>query len=199
MSALKPSPAPETVEDLTDEFVRTAMATTDHYARRIARTLRLPETDIDDLRQDLLLEVLRRGVRFDPARAAWVTFVEMISRHAAADLATRLVQARRTHGGSIDAPVVMPDGSRLSLTEVLSEEDGLAALWNGPVDPFLDVERRIDLERFINALPDHLRRLCRLLQTETPAVAQRLSGASTAAFYRDLQDLRMRLRAVGLG
>ena len=199
MGALKPSPVAETVEDLTDEFVRIAMATTDHYAKRIARTLRLPETDIDDLRQDLLLEILRRRIRYDPARAAWVTFVEMISRHAADDLANGLVQARRTDGGSIDAPVVMPDGSRLSLTEILSEEQGLAAFWSGPVDPFRAVDQRIDLERFINALPDHLRRLCRLLQTETPAVAQRLSGASTAAFYRDLQDLRMRLRAVGLG
>jgi RNA polymerase sigma-70 factor (ECF subfamily) len=199
MGALKPSPVPDTVEHLTDKCVRVALSTTDHYAKRIARTLGVPETDIDDLRQDLLLEVLQRGLRFDPARAAWVTFVEMISRHAADDLANRIVQARRADGGSIDAPVVMADGSRLSLSEILSEEDGLAALWNGPVDSFLAVERRIDLERFINALPDQLRRLCRLLQTETPAVAQRLSGASTAAFYRDLQELRMRLRAVGLG
>jgi hypothetical protein len=66
-------------------------------------------------------------------------------------------------------------------------------------DPFADVDRRIDIERFVERLPDGLRRLCRLLQTEQPADAQRLSGLSKSEFYRQLDDLAMRLRAVGLG
>jgi RNA polymerase sigma-70 factor (ECF subfamily) len=61
------------------------------------------------------------------------------------------------------------------------------------------VDRRIDIERFVERLPDSLRRLCRLLQTEQPADAQRLSGLSRSEFYRQIDELAMRLRAHGLG
>ena len=82
---------------------------------------------------------------------------------------------------------------------MLSEVDGLGALWSGHHDPYGEIEQRIDVERFVDSLPDSLKRLCRLLQDEPPAEAQRLSGLSKSDFYRQLDELAMRLQAVGLG
>lgn len=153
MDAFLSSPVPSRIDDLTDEFVEVTLATADHYAKRIARTLNLPASDIDDVRQDLLVEVLRRYVRYDPTRAAWTTLVELITRHAAGDLATDLMQSRTAEVGSIDDVVVAPDGSRTSRGELLSNQDSLAAIWSGVLDPYAAAEQRIDLERFITGSP----------------------------------------------
>lgn len=189
----------EEVRKLTEEFVRVATITAFHYARRIGRTLGLGPDDIADVRQELLLEVLRRFGYFDPARAAWTTFTHMVIRHAAAGLADRIADAQRVDGGFLDDLTVQRRGASVRLTDVLAASDGLSAAWSGVHDPIADIEKRLDLERFIEDLPDGLRCLCRLLQTEMPADAQRLSGLSKSEFYRQVEELGMRLRAVGLG
>jgi len=183
---------------LTDDLVEIAIAKADYYARRISRSLDLPRIDIDDLRQDLLVEVVRRAHAYASERAAWSTFVELVVRHAAGDIASRLIQERTIVRGSIDEPVAGADGAPVSRGELFSSDAGMGAFWAGPPDPFVTVENRIDLERFVQSLPESLRRLCDLLQAETPTVAQRLSGLSPAEFYREIADLRMRLRTIGL-
>src|SRR5512132_4114489 len=100
------------VRGMTEEFVQVAMETAAHHARRIARTLRLGREDVADLRQELLLEVLRRVV-FDRERAAWTTFVTMIIRHAADDLADRFACLQWQAGGSLEDWVRTPDGARV--------------------------------------------------------------------------------------
>jgi hypothetical protein len=142
--------------------------------------------------------VVRRAPGFDPARAAWPTFIDMIIRHAADAVAARLVCGQRHNAGFLDDLTTRCHGVRVRSTEVVSEGEGLGALWSGAGDPFAEVDRRIDIERFVERLPGALRRLCRLLQSEQPADAQRLSGLSRSEFYRHLDELAMRLRAFGL-
>jgi DNA-directed RNA polymerase specialized sigma24 family protein len=190
--------AEEAVTQRTDAWVQLASTTASHYARRIVRSLGLAAEDLADLRQELLLEVVRRAPRFDPARAAWPTFIDMIIRHAADELAARLVCGQRHNAGFLDDLTTRRHGVRVPLTEVVTEGEGASALWSGAGDSFTEVDRRIDIERFVERLPDGLRRLCRLLQTELPADAQRLSGLSRSEFYRQLDELAMRLRAFGL-
>ena len=195
------SAATEVREDLagmTEACLRVANATAGHHARRIARSLGLAAADVADLRQELLLELVRRADAFDPSRAAWATFIDMIIRHAADGLAARLAYGKRLNAGFVDDLTTRRNGTRVRLTEVLTDGDGMGALWSGVGDPFAEVDRRIDIERFVQSLPDGLRRLCRLLQTEQPADALRLSGLSKSEFYRQLDELAMRLRAIGL-
>jgi DNA-directed RNA polymerase specialized sigma24 family protein len=117
--------AEDEVRGMTEEFVRVAMETAAHHARRIARTLRLGREDVADLRQELLLEVLRRAIVFDQSRAAWTTFVSMIIRHAADDPADRFACLRRQSGCSLEELVRTRDGARVRRRELLSEADGL--------------------------------------------------------------------------
>ena len=202
---IKPVPVPipddgvEQAVRLTDEYVATAHKTAEYYARKLARTLGLAAADVEDIRQDLLMEVLIRCQRFDSQRAAWITFVDLVVRHEADDLAARLKVARDVDGGSIDDPVSSGDGRIVPLSDTLEDTEGMASQWSSPKNPFAAVELAIDVERFMAGLPEHLHGLCRLLMTESATDAQRLSGFSTARFYRLLYELRMRLRAIGLG
>lgn len=184
---------------LTDEFVRIALAKADHHARTLARRLGQTGADVDDLRHDLLLEVVRRARAYSARRAAWSTFVELVVRNAAAELASRLIEERRVVSRSIDEPIAQTAGVALTHGNILPTDAGMAAFWGGVPDPFVAAENRIDIERFVQGLPSALQRICRLLQTETPTVAQQRSGLSPAEFYREVHELRMRLRAIGLG
>jgi hypothetical protein len=86
--------AEDKVRGMTEEFVQVAMETAAHHARRI------------------------RG------RAAWTTFVTMIIRHAADDLADRFACLQRQAGGSLEDWVRTRDGARVRHREVVPEADG---------------------------------------------------------------------------
>jgi len=161
------------------------LAAADRCARRIGRTLRLPPPDIGDVRQELLLELVRRAPRFD-GQASWPTFAKLVIRHAGQDVADRLVRERGRHGGSIDD------------TERTSEDDGLAAWWTGGAAGAGAIHQRLDIQRFLEGLPPRLRRLCHLLAEEDHADALAGSGFSRSEFFRQIHELRMRLRAFGL-
>lgn len=181
---------------LSPEQVRIGMAAADCWARRIGRSLQLPAADISDVRQDLLLALLRRSQGFD-GRAGWSTFVHLVIRHAGQDLADRLVRQRARHGGSIDEWVCV--GERMVPRHaVLAEEDGIGAWWSGGQARAAAIDLGLDVERFVAALPQQLHRLCRLIAHETPPAALAQSGLSRSEFYRRTHELRMRLRSFGL-
>jgi Sigma-70 region 2 len=95
--------SPETanrIDDLTHEFVQIALAAADYYARKIARSLKLPAADLEDVRQDLLVEVLRRARSYDAGRAAPATFIELVTRHAGRGAPPWRVPARSPHSAA---------------------------------------------------------------------------------------------------
>jgi DNA-directed RNA polymerase specialized sigma subunit len=52
----------------------------DYFARRLRR--RFPRLEADDLRQELILQLLRSSKRFDPQQATRKTFVDRVLRLA---------------------------------------------------------------------------------------------------------------------
>jgi DNA-directed RNA polymerase specialized sigma24 family protein len=166
---------------LTPERLSILQKSADYHARRVASWILDASADVEDVRQTLLLAVWARVAQFDPVRASWSTFIDLLVRHAAWDHAKQCLQSRR-------------------FTVTSLEDRGHSILHDEGEhqDPFAVVRASVDVERMIESLPDHLRRLCRLLQLESSSVAQRLSGLSPAEFYRHVQDLRMRFRSLGL-
>lgn len=101
-------------------------------ATRLCRRLRLSPSDRDDLRQQLLVDLIRRLHGFDPARGSLGAFAGVVMRHESARIATRMMRERQAHGGpllSLDAPTA--DGGTLG--EALSDKDSLAT-WHGPAN-----------------------------------------------------------------
>ena len=153
-----------------------ASATAEHFAQKVGKRRGLSQADREDLRQDILLALVRRAHGFAGARGAWSTYVKLVAQHAVADL--EHVRAR--------VPLV-------------ADIDGLALDIADPHDLRHDVVLRLDLARTLDALPPHLVAVIALIAEHgSVAAAQRVSAIPTCAFSRHIADIRMWLRVAGL-
>jgi len=152
------------------------------HARRLAHRLGLAGDHADDLRQELLLDLLERRARFDPERSPFTAFARMVMRHHAATLADRLVRELRRP--------LKP------LVEDLADldEDTDDRPTDGVVDPMLATAvERLDLARTLDRLPEVLRAICAALEDHPTTDAAGTYPASRATFYRRLAELRLEL------
>ena len=150
-------------------------------AAQLVRSLRLPNHHQDDLRQDLLVDLLRRLKKFDPERGTLGAFAGKIVRHRASGLAARI---RREHRHFV-ALEEMP-------AEVLVRPEWA---W----EPFPDVERAMDRKRAQETLTAAERALWVALNERSPSQAS-LGGQapSRASRNRRLRSLRLTLIMAGL-
>jgi hypothetical protein len=76
-------------------------------ARRLHRKLMLPAADLDDLRQDLLVDLICRLPGFDARRGSIGAFANIVLRNQSSRIAIRHHRQRKIQGGtvlSLDAP-----------------------------------------------------------------------------------------------
>jgi DNA-directed RNA polymerase specialized sigma24 family protein len=104
----------------------------DYFARRLRR--RFPRLEADDLRQELILQLLRSSKRFDPQQATRKTFVDRVLR-----LAVR------------------------HLTRTALREYRPAPLEESLVDRPRDLDLMVEVGETIARLPPRLQRICREL------------------------------------
>ena len=168
----------------------------DAAAMRLRRRVRQPRADLDDLRQDLLLDLIRRLPAFDARRGSIGAFAGIILRNQASRIAARIRTDRRACGGrllSLDAPGI--DGRPLG--DRLGEDDGLAA-WHGECAAIEDmIERRIDLARALGALEARDLWLCAAMADCSVRNLVERGLGSRATLYRRLRNLRCVLSANG--
>jgi RNA polymerase sigma-70 factor (ECF subfamily) len=168
-------------------------------ARRLHRKLVLPAADLDDLRQDLLVDLICRLPGFDARRGSIGAFANIVLRNQSSRIAIRHHRQRRAQGGtvlSLDAPV---SGGTESLGCMLAEADSLAA-WHGQDRSAVDdAETHHDLARALGDLPEDARGLCAALGTCAVAEIVDRTGTSRSALYRHIARLRLDLAMRGLG
>jgi RNA polymerase sigma-70 factor (ECF subfamily) len=173
----------------------TAIAEADAAATRLHRRLGFLATDSDDLRQELLVDLLRRLPAYDPARGPLGAFAYVVLRNQASRIANSAIRERRRWGGaliSLDAP----NSDGVTLGERLSDE---VALDGWQTQPGVGgVERRIDLVLAVNRLAGRDQALCRGLARESVDALAKQRFGSRAGIYRRLQELRCQLAAYGL-
>lgn len=171
----------------------------DLAARRLVRRLWLTGADLDDIRQDLLADLLARLPAYDPARGGLGAFAGMVLANRATRIANRVRRERRLYGAaptSLDQ--AMPTGEGLTLGDLIAEADGLPALWGQPVDAFAAVDRRLDVERGLGALEPDDGALCAALsRTSIERLAADGQGARSS-LYRRAKNIRLALMAAGL-
>jgi RNA polymerase sigma-70 factor (ECF subfamily) len=171
----------------------------DAQARRLLRRLRLPRTEIDDIRQDLLVDLIARLPAFAPERGSLGAFAGVVLRNHATRIAARIKRERAAFGAvpvSLDEEHPGRDGAtRGALT---AAEDGLSTWLGQPVDAFAAVEQRLDVERGLGTLDPRDGALCAALaHTTIERLAARGRG-SRSTLYRRLEDIRLALTAHGL-
>jgi hypothetical protein len=107
----------------------------DAAAARLRRRLRLSRADQDDLRQDLLLDLIRRLPAFDARRGSIGAFAGIVLRNQSARIAARVARDRRAGRPAAVAGCAAGDGSSLAirLSEPTACPPGMAtAGWSKP-------------------------------------------------------------------
>jgi RNA polymerase sigma-70 factor (ECF subfamily) len=171
----------------------------DVAARRLIRQLRLPRVDLDDLRQDLLLDLIARLPAFDPERGSIGAFAGIVLANRATRIANRVRRERRIFGPvPVSLDETIPDSDGLTRGDLVAEGEGLAAYFGQPVDAFAAAERRLDLERGLGSLDrDDGALSAALSQTTVDRLAANGRGARSS-LYRRVRDIRLALAAVGV-
>jgi RNA polymerase sigma-70 factor (ECF subfamily) len=185
---------------LSPSLLRELDRQVDHIARKLARAYRLPRHDYEDLRQDLITDLLARIKGFDPRRGSLGSLATTILRHRATRIAAQIYRHRRLFGPvpvSLDAP--HPEADGVVRGELIPEDEGIAAIWGARCDPSLDIERRIDLERALSILDDRDRQLAEALSRESAGALAQHGFGSRSELYRRTGKIRLDLLAAGIG
>lgn len=176
--------------------VRVLLREADIAARQLVRQFQLPLHERDDLRQDLLVDLLTRIRSFDPLRGTFGAFVGTIIAHRAARLKKRIRRRLERQCVSIDETI--PGGSALTWAEALSDDGGSFAVVGHLSDRFSQIHHRLDIERALGSLRPADLRVCAELLDQTPTEVCRLAQRSRATFYRDLKEIRLKMMMTGV-
>lgn len=177
---------------LDQRDLRTLMGAAAYQARRVARTLKLSQSDREDAEQEILLALLERRRFFDPARGPWAPFAHRIARQAAQSVADSLVAARKLDAVPLDQPAV-------EMTLRQDEPATLAeTIQDSAAHTEADILDTLSLIFFVSRLPPELRHVAEaaMIADGDLADAQRASGLSSSEFYRRLREIRYRMFTV---
>ena len=184
---------------ITSADLSTLIAEADTAACRLRRKLVLPAVDHDDLRQDLLVDLICRLPGFDARRGSIGAFANIVLRNQSSRIAMRHHRQRRAQGGSLLSLEVPLAGAREPVGDTLTEDDGLAAWYGQTCCAAAVTELHHALQAALARLPAEDRRFCAAL-AHRPVTALAAEGfGSRSALYRRLADLRHVLTAHGLG
>ena len=169
-------------------------------AQKLAKTGNLPGLEAEDIRQELLLHLVKRHPSYDPTRAGYETFADRVLANRIATLAapTSAIQGNRTWV-DIEAPVQKKDGEgTVPLSETLGDA---AALFNAPqrssdeaICLIIDVRRLIASLTYpcqlvaLAILEFDLNEIPRLLGLHRSTVHDRIRAIRKAAFDLGLED-----------
>jgi RNA polymerase sigma-70 factor (ECF subfamily) len=155
-------------------------------ASRLIATAGFRRDDREDLRQEIILDLLRRTPRFDSARGDWHGFVRGVFRHRSIGLITQ----HRRRRWEVLAGDLGPaeDGN----------DDRLDALdCRRRTDPARVSQLRLDVRRVVAGLPPRLRSLADVLgQVPVTEVCQH-TGRSRATVHRMTVQIRAAFLAAG--
>jgi RNA polymerase sigma-70 factor (ECF subfamily) len=171
----------------------------DRVARRTRHRLGLPEQDLDDLRQDLLLDLISRYPTFDRERSPLEAFAHMVATHRASRIGRAVWRERQIYGCSplsLDASLAGDDNAVVG--DLFSENQGLAALFGQTFDVEGEVATSTSLDIGLSGLAAEDQRLCAALVTSTIDQLAASGHGARASLYRRLKDIRMTLLAHGV-
>jgi RNA polymerase sigma-70 factor (ECF subfamily) len=184
---------------ISPEDLKFLLHEADLVAHRLTQTLRLSRGDIDDVRQDLLADLIARLPAFDAERGSLGAFANVVLTNRAHRLAERVRRERRLFGAeplSLDEVAEAAEG--LTRGDLTLEADGLAAFFGQPVDRSAIAEQRIDAERVLGLIEPDDRSLCAALSHTTIDRLAASGRGSRASLYRRVKEIRFAFTAYGL-
>jgi len=184
-----------------DGFDEYAVKLIRHKARQLVGKFGFTQSDLEDLEQDLMLDLLHRLHKYDPARAQRNTFIDRIINHRVATIIEARKAGMRDYRlctCSLNDPLEDDDGRTIERGETIDQDDYL--LRTGKLSR-TESELRdllIDVRRSIDKLPPDLRELIRRLSTETVTEISRATGIPRGTIYDLISKIRTFCEDAGL-
>lgn len=176
---LQATPTAESNVHLLDDY---AISRIDYRVSRLTRRLRLGSSDAEDLRQDMVVVLLKAAPQFDPTLSRRRTFINrVLDQHYKHVLRYRLSRQRTI------SPLRVGGGC-----EPLANDPR----YGEPTEQD-QLELRMDLETLLQAMPAPLRRVAMLLQTQKPCEVAESLGVHRATVFRAIQKIRALLMDAG--
>lgn len=169
----------------TDVIGDYALKRIDYKVGLLASMYRLSDADRDDLRQDMMIELLKAAPRYRPERAKWATYVCRVLDIYFKQYCRQ--QSRRRTRGSFAS---FANHERRGRTIVGIGADDVR-------DEIDRLETRLTVETVLAGLPPKLRRFCQLLKEHSLAEVRRIMGIPHTSAYRMIDRLRRRFRDAG--
>lgn len=172
-----------------------------HRVRQLARTEGFAAQDIEDIRQDLIVDLLKRLPKFDPSKATCNMFVaRIIDRKVAALIRDRNCEKRNPRREECSLNECVDDGKGGSVERIQTIAADETDRWLGRQarSDQETAELALDVEEVLKRLPDNLRRLCEFLKTGSIADAARAMGVPRTTLHDHVKQLREVFEAAGM-
>jgi RNA polymerase sigma-70 factor, ECF subfamily len=158
-------------------------------ASLLVATARFTPDDWGDLRQELVLDCLRRSPKFDPTRGDWHGFVRGVMRNHATVLAVR---KRRRCQREFLAGDLLQNQPGTGDAPITTFEESLMCNFDQAL------QTSIDLERVLGKVPAPLRILAFLLSEMSVKEISKRTGKSRSRVYQMTVQLREACLRAGL-
>jgi hypothetical protein len=178
-----------------NDYLQAAQNAAATRAYQLAARTGMSREDREEIKQELLTDLLAQSQHYDSTRGSLGTFTGVVSKNRATELLDRY----------------MKDKKHLTFVSTVAANDGSEEQWNlldkGDVIPLWAVDDDLfdlsmalrDLDKAVRCMNTEQQNLFELLLTEADmASACRAYHGSAATFYRRVSDLKMHLRMFGI-
>ena len=188
-------------EHFNEETISYAKNLIHYKAQQLVGLAGLTESDLDDIKQEMWADLLRRFSWFESDRAKLETFIDRILSNCAANIIRhRCGDGRdyRLEGESLSHETEDADGQAVEFSQTLAadvHDFRTGAVTRAATEEF---ELASDVETVLAKLPAPLRELCQLLKTEQISTAAAKLGITRHEANERLAQIREHFEHAGL-
>ncbi|NLF33253.1 MAG: hypothetical protein GX591_20500 [Planctomycetes bacterium] len=175
-------------DDVTDVHIDDyALTEIDFRLRRLGRQFGLSDHDLEDIRQDMVIELWSAQKRFNPRKARRRTFISRVLDRFVLYLTRQLCTRQRR-----------PAENAVSFDDLDSRFEPRVNNTNpGELDEQALRELQLDVATLIDRLPADLQPVCRVLMHTPGRAAARELGIGKSTLYRAIAEIRTHFTAMG--
>jgi len=158
-------------------------------------------SDMEDIEQEMILDLLQRLSKFDPSRAKQNTFIAKVVEHKVVNLIEAQkagVRDYRLYSHSLNDVVKDEDGKQIQKIETVSRDEYFFSIGKYACSQEELDALSIDIKRIISTLPENYRILCDRLQKENVSEVSQNTGIPRGAIYDLINKLKSILTDAGI-
>ena len=184
-----------------DEIVTYTLKRSSFKAKQLIGKYGFSKDDVEDIRQELVLDVLQRLPKFNRTRAGLKTFISRLLDNHIAHLIKHREAGRRDHRRvecRLDDWQRDKDNLWTCLGETITEEEALDRLGCRRLSSQERIDLALDTVTLLDLLSKRDRKLCLQLQTRTVSELSRQTGVVRTRIYERLRAIRQKFLAAGM-